>query len=149
MEADLIRLTPAERRRALGLGHFNAGLWAAGNGLTSGTLLVYLAQDLGAKGLGISLILAAPAIAGVLRLGAPAVIRLCGSEKRACLAAFAASYLLILGQPAMAAPGLWPLAFALVAATALFVEGVQILSDDVLVTIERPGNVQVDIVEDA
>lgn len=34
-------------------------------------------------------------------------------------------------------------------ATALFVEGVQVLPDDVLVTIERPGNVQVDIVEDA
>ena len=34
-------------------------------------------------------------------------------------------------------------------AAALFVEGVQILSDDVLVTIERPGNVQVDILEDA
>jgi hypothetical protein len=32
-------------------------------------------------------------------------------------------------------------------ATALFVEGVQVLSDDVLVTIERPGNVQVDIVD--
>lgn len=34
-------------------------------------------------------------------------------------------------------------------ATALFVEGVQLLADDVLVTIERPGNVQVDIVDDA
>jgi hypothetical protein len=33
-------------------------------------------------------------------------------------------------------------------ATALFVEAVQVLPDDVLVTIERPGNVQVDVVED-
>src|SRR4029079_14640630 len=100
MEADLLHLTPAARRRALYLGHVNAGLWAAGNGLTSGTLLVFLAQDLGAKGLGVSLILAAPAVAGVLRVFSPAVVRLCGSEKRASLAAFAMSYLLILGQPA-------------------------------------------------
>lgn len=34
-------------------------------------------------------------------------------------------------------------------ATALFVEGVQLLSDDVLVTIERPGNVRVDVLEAA
>ncbi len=101
------------------MGHVNAALWAAGNGLTSGTLLVFLAQDLGAKGLGVSLILAAPAVAGVLRLGTPAVIRRCGSEKRASLAAFAVSYLLILGQPAMAVPGLWPWGHALAGLIAL------------------------------
>jgi hypothetical protein len=108
MEADLLRLTPRARRRALNLGLINAALWAAGNGLTSGTLLVFLAQDLGAKGIGVSLILAAPAVAGVLRVFSPGVIKLCGSEKRASLAAFVVGYLLILGQPAMAVPGLWP-----------------------------------------
>jgi len=115
MEADLLRLTPENRRRALWLGDVNAGLWAAGNGLTSGALLVFLAQDLGAKGIGVSLILAAPAVAGVLRIFSPAVVRLCGSEKRASLAAFAVSYLLILGQPAMAVPSVWPLGQSLAA----------------------------------
>ena len=119
MEADLLRLTPASRRRALWLGDVNAGLWAAGNGLTSGALLVFLAQDLGAKGIGVSLILAAPAVAGVLRIFSPAVVRLCGSEKRASLAAFAMSYLLILGQPAMAVPSFWPLGQSLTALIAI------------------------------
>jgi MFS family permease len=119
MEADLLRLTPDIRRRALWLGDVNAGLWAAGNGLTSGSLLVFLAQDLGAKGTGVSLILAAPAVAGVLRIFSPAAIRWCGSEKRACLVAFAVSYLLILGQPAMAIPSVLPLGKSLPALIAL------------------------------
>jgi MFS family permease len=119
MEADLLRLTPENRRRALWLGDVNAGIWAAGNGLTSGALLVFLAQDLGAKGIGVSLILAAPAVAGVLRVFSPAVIRLCGSEKRASLIAFAVSYLLILGQPAMAIPRYWPWGQSLAALVAI------------------------------
>lgn len=53
-----------------------------GNGLISSTLVIYLALQLGAKGVAISAILAAPRLAGVLRLGAPAVFGW-GARRRA------------------------------------------------------------------
>ena len=43
------------RRRALELGHVNGTLWAIGNGLTTGPLVSYLAQDLHATGFALSL----------------------------------------------------------------------------------------------
>jgi len=90
------------RRRALNLGHVNGALWAIGNGLTTGPLVSYLAQDLQATGFALSLLFAAPTLAGLLRLAAPVVIHRAGTAKRACLLLFAASYLLILGLPAIA-----------------------------------------------
>jgi MFS family permease len=100
-------LSPAHRRRALAWGQVNAGLWAAGNSLTTGSLVSYLARDLGAQGLGLSLMLAMPNLAGVLRLAAPALIYQAGTARRACLSLSLASYLLIVGLPAIAvlAPG--------------------------------------------
>jgi MFS family permease len=88
----------------------NVALWGAGNGLVSTTLIVYLAQDLGASkvGLGISLILAAPRIAGLLRMAAPALIEWFGDRKRFCLQAYAASALVLAGLPAAALPGWLP-----------------------------------------
>src|SRR4029079_18171319 len=56
------------------LANANAALWAVGNGLVSTLLVIYLAYDLGASGLGVSLILAAPRFAGLLRLGVPAIM---------------------------------------------------------------------------
>jgi len=99
------RIAPALRRRALGLGYVNGLLWSMGNGLTTGTLVIYLALDLGAQGIGISLILAAPALVGLLRLFTPALVRLFGSAKKTCLVLSIASYLLLCGLPAMAIPG--------------------------------------------
>lgn len=62
----------------------------------------YLARDLGAAGLGLSLILAAPNLAGLIRLLAPPVIYHLGTARRASISLFGISYLLILGLPVLA-----------------------------------------------
>ncbi len=95
-------MTPQARRRALRLGLINGALWGIGNALTTGPLVSYLARDLGAQGLALSLVLAAPNLAGMLRLAAPAIIYRAGSARRACLAISTASYVLIVGLPAIA-----------------------------------------------
>jgi MFS family permease len=102
MSIDSSPMPPGERRRALAWGHVNGGLWAAGNALTTGALVVYLARDLGAAGLGLSLVLATPNLAGLSRLLAPAIIYRAGTARRACLRLLLASYVLILGLPAIA-----------------------------------------------
>lgn len=101
-EAFLVPLSSQARRRALGWGHVNAALWAMGNGLTTGSLVSYLARDLGAQGLTLGVLLAAPNLAGVVRLAAPACIQRLGTARRACLSFSLASYLLIVGLPAIA-----------------------------------------------
>jgi hypothetical protein len=65
-------------------------------------LVVYLARDLGAQGLGLSLVLATPNLAGLLRLVAPAIVYRAGTARRACLATSLVSYLLLVGLPAIA-----------------------------------------------
>ncbi|HUT92556.1 MAG TPA: MFS transporter [Thermoguttaceae bacterium] len=101
------RLTIRHRRRARRLAYWNGGIWAVGNGLASTTLVVYLALDLGAEGIGvgIGLILAARHVVGLLRLGAPAVIGRLVDRKRFCLASFLLGTLLLLALPLVAAPG--------------------------------------------
>ena len=103
-------LTVLARRLARRRACQNVALWGAGNGLVSTTLIVYLAQELGASkvGLGISLILAAPRIAGLLRMAAPALIEWFGDRKRFCLVAYAASALVLAGLPPAALPGWLP-----------------------------------------
>jgi hypothetical protein len=103
-------LTIAQRGRARRLAYWNAALHAVGGGLTSTTLIVYLAQELGAPriGLGISLILAARYAVGLLRLGAPALIGRLADRKRFCLGAYFLSALLLLSLPFAAAPGALP-----------------------------------------
>ena len=96
-------LTLPLRRRALSLGLVQGGVWALGNALTTGSLVSYLARDLGASGLALGLVIAAPNLAGVLRLAAPAVIYRAGTARRACLSISLASYLLLLGLPLLAA----------------------------------------------
>ncbi len=98
-------LTVSDRHRARDLAYANGALWAVGNGLLSSTLVVYLALELGAEqvGLGIGLILAAPRIAGLLRMATPALIRLVGDRKRFCLAMYLASAVVLAGLPATAA----------------------------------------------
>src|SRR5258708_27720174 len=92
----------AQRRRALALGHVNGALWSAGNALTTGPLVSYLAQDLKASGLALSMLFAAPTLAGLLRLAAPAVVHRAGTAKRACLTVSLGSYLLISRLPRIA-----------------------------------------------
>jgi len=69
----------------------NAGAAAVGSGLASSSLVVYLAQEFGARGLAVSLILAAPQWIGLLRLGAPVLLRRVVSRKRFCVLSFFAS----------------------------------------------------------
>jgi MFS family permease len=103
MTGDATPIHADARRRALAWGHVNGGLWAAGNALSTGTLVIYLARDLGAAGLGLSLVLATPNLAGLLRLAAPPLIYRAQTARRACLAFSLASYILIVGLPMIAA----------------------------------------------
>lgn len=89
-------------RRAMRLASVNAGLWAVGNGLVSTQLVIYLASEFGARGLGISLILAAPRFAGLMRLGVPALIARLQRRKAICIAAYLASSLMLCGLPLVA-----------------------------------------------
>ena len=86
-------------RRVWALILLNSALWSVGNALTAGTLLLYLALDLGASGLMISIFLAAPTAAGLLRLFAPLTISWFGGHKRAFLLLSLAAYTLLIGQP--------------------------------------------------
>jgi MFS family permease len=109
------------RRAARRLAYWNGAVWAIGNGLTSGTLVIYLARELGVPGmgLGIGMIRAAPRIAGLLRVAAPALIARLGGRKRFCLGAYLASGLVLLGLPPAAAPGWLPSPSASLAALVL------------------------------
>jgi MFS family permease len=89
-------------RRAMRLANANAALWATGNGLVSTLLVIYLAAELGAEGLAISFILAAPRFAGVLRLGVPALVARLQARKGVCLAAYGSSAVILVAVPAVA-----------------------------------------------
>jgi MFS family permease len=110
-----------QRRRARRRAYWNGAIWAIGNGLTSSTLVIYLAMELGVPGmgLGIGMIKAAPRIAGLLRLAAPALIAGFGSRKGFCLGAYLASGVVLLGLPLAAAPGWLPSPLASLAALVL------------------------------
>jgi MFS family permease len=99
-------LSVSERRHAWNLAYWNVGLWAMGNGLTSTTLVVFLALELDAKnlGLGISLILAMPHLVGLLRLATPILIGRIADRKTFCLGTFILSGLLLFCLPLVAAP---------------------------------------------
>jgi MFS family permease len=88
--------------RTMRLAGVNAFLWAVGNGLVSTQLVVYFANEFGAKGLAVSFILAAPRFAGVLRLGVPAVMARIQHRKAVCLAGFMASALVLCALPSVA-----------------------------------------------
>lgn len=115
-------LTISQRRRARRLGYWNGAIWGIGNGLTSTTLVVCLAMEFGAKEirLGIGLIVAAPSVVGILRLGAPAVIGRLVDRKRFCLGAYLLSALVLLGLPLVATPRCFPSARASLAVLVAF-----------------------------
>lgn len=104
------RLPVFQRRNARRLAIWNGAVWAVGNGLASTTLVIYLAKELHAErlGLGIGLIVAAPQIAGLLRLGAPSLIGRLGDRKRFCLSTFFLGALLLLALPWVCMPGRLP-----------------------------------------
>jgi MFS family permease len=102
MPAELRKLTADERRQALRLAIGNAVLWSMGNGLTTGSLIIYLAQELGARGRQLGLILALQSLVGILRFAAPSVISALGGVKKTALLLFLASYVLLCGLPLVA-----------------------------------------------
>jgi MFS family permease len=108
MQADADKpLAVFQRARARRLAYWNAAIHAFGGGLTGTTLIVYMAQEFGASriGLGVSLILAARHIVGLLRLGAPALIGRVADRKRFCAAAYLISAAFLLALPLAAALG--------------------------------------------
>jgi MFS family permease len=104
----------AARRHARRLAYWNALLWSIGNGLSSTTLVIYLAMELHAEriGLSIGLILAARHFIGVLRLGTPAMLDRWRERKRFCTITFALSGIVLLCLPVCAAPNVLPSANA-------------------------------------
>ena len=102
------------------MAYLNGGLWAIGNGLASSSLVVYLALELGAPGLGVGIgvLLAAPRIAGLLQLAAPAMIARLGDRKRFCVGTLLASAVVLFGLPFAASPNCLPSARTSLAALA-------------------------------
>src|SRR3972149_2892141 len=93
-------------RRAMTLAYVNAAIWAVGNGLVPTILVIYLALDRGATNADLSLILAAPNFAGMLRLAAPALLAWLRHRKAFCVGAYLASAVVLLAVPAIAAPSI-------------------------------------------
>ena len=98
----MIRIRGRALRRAMALANANAGLWAIGNGLVSTLLVIYLAADLGASGFAVSMILAAPRFAGLLRLGVPALMAKVVARKRLCVVSYFCSALFLCAIPTAA-----------------------------------------------
>ncbi len=95
-------MSPSLRRRSLQWGHVNGVLWGIGNALTTSTLVIYLALELGAKGMALSWILASPMLVGLLRLAAPLLMHLLGTAKRTCIGFSLVSYVILCGLPGLA-----------------------------------------------
>lgn len=87
-------------RRDVSWTYLNALLWALGNGLVSTTLVVYLALPLGAGGVAIAWLLAAPRFAGVLRVASPAILAAGFNRKALCLGGYGLSALVLMAVPA-------------------------------------------------
>jgi hypothetical protein len=86
--------------------HAQAACWSAGNALTSGSPIYFLAMLFGAENAQVGLLIALPTLIGFLRLAAPYGTRLFGgNRKRACLALFFVSYLIAVGLPVIAFAG--------------------------------------------
>src|SRR3954462_13524911 len=96
-------LANSEIDRALRLANANAALWAIGNGLISTLLVIYLASDLGASGLSLSLILAAPRLPGLLRLGVPALVARVRARKAVFIVAYVLSSIVLCCMTGVAA----------------------------------------------
>ncbi|QDV72162.1 MFS transporter [Botrimarina mediterranea] len=97
---------PRSRRCDVLLTYANGLVWSLGNGLVSTTLVTYLALDLGASGVAIAWLLAAPRFAGALRVAAPALVaagaRIGWGRKAFCLGCFAASGVVLALVPTVA-----------------------------------------------
>jgi len=83
----------------------NAFLWGIGNGLFSTSLVIFLIRDIvdgqptAAVNATIAWIVAAPRIAGILRLTAPTLINVFGNRKLFCITCYALAPLVLGGIP--------------------------------------------------
>ena len=101
------KVNKVERRFVLQQFYWNAVFWGLGNGFVSSSLVVYLAGTYGTKGFATSLILAAPRLVGVLRLGTPILLNQVGDYRQFCGRVFLASSAMLLLLPIVSAPGLF------------------------------------------
>ena len=98
----------ALRRRSLSVACFNAGLWGVGSGLASTTLIVFLVRRIGGSGQAVSWILAAPAMAGLVRLATPWWLERVPSRRRFAIGMFLSSATSLATLPVLSAPGVLP-----------------------------------------
>jgi MFS family permease len=97
-------MAPSKTRKALRLASANGFLWAIGNGLATTSLVIYLALELGASNLQISLIIAAAPLVGLLRQFTPLVAGRIVSRKSFCIRAYLASAVVLVSLPAVCQP---------------------------------------------
>jgi hypothetical protein len=100
------RLSTPERRQALRRGIVSGTLWSIGNGWTTGSMVTYLPQELGAQGFEVGAILAWQALVGVSRLVAPRIILRLGGLKSAAIVLLLVSYGLLTTLPILALGGI-------------------------------------------
>lgn len=86
------------------LAYTNGAVWGLGKGLVGTTLIFYLAQTYGATGLALSFVIAAPSLAGVLRVFAPMWMDRVGNRKLFCATMFLASAAVLITLPLGTAP---------------------------------------------
>ena len=113
------KITSSQRRRSIVGAYVNGGLWGIASGLVSVTLVTYLAREYGATGTAISWLLAAPALAGLLRLLTPLWLEHVGSRQKFCIRIFMASALVLFVLPIVSAPQVLPTPALSIAALAL------------------------------
>ncbi len=92
------------RRRSMVYAYTNGGIWGLANGLASTTLVIYLIKEYGASGLAVSWLLAAPSLAGLLRLLTPQLLERVKSRRRLCLVMFLSSAVVLFALPIISAP---------------------------------------------
>ncbi len=95
--ADNYSQTPHQVNRAI---QVNGFLWSLGNAITSHNFIYYLANDLRISGLGLSLLLTIPNLAGALRLFAPSLTQRWNNLKRCFIVLSLFSYcVMAIGLP--------------------------------------------------
>lgn len=101
-------MAQSETRLALRCASANGFLWAIGNGLATTSLVIYLALQLGANDLHISLILAAAPLVGLLRQFAPLIVGRVIARKTFCIRCYLASCVALSLLPILSQPDFLP-----------------------------------------
>ncbi len=121
------RISVDQRRRSIVGAYANGGLWGVSSGLVSTTLVIFLAKEYGATGVAISWLLAAPSLAGLLRLLTPFWLERVGSRRKFCIRMFLASAVVLFVLPIVSAPQVLPSAALSVTVLAVMWAGYHVL----------------------